>query len=67
MEEYRDLAVGGGFAIGVAGVLIKFLLDRMRRLDEIVTHHLVHSTAAQDKLADSVDRLAAAVAAWHER
>ena len=64
MENYVELAAGGGFAIAVSGVLIKFLLDRMKRLDEIVSNHIVHSTAAQEKLADSVDRLAKAVEEW---
>ena len=37
-------AVGGGFAVIVAGFLVKLMADMMKRQSEVISNHVAHST-----------------------
>lgn len=65
MENFpTEIVSGAGFAIVVAGFLLKFFVDFARKQQEVITNHVAHSTevlaqlvAAIDRLSDAIDRL----------
>ena len=54
MEPITTFAVGGGFAVVVAGILIKFVLDMLRRQGETISNHIEHSTTATIEMRDAI-------------
>lgn len=52
-----EFAIGGGFAVVVAGVLIKFLLEQVKTSQQTIATFLVDDTRAKDKLSESLREL----------
>ena len=57
METATSFAVGGGFAVIIAGVLIKFILDMLRRQGETISNHIEHSTQATMEMREAIHEL----------
>ena len=57
MEPITTFAVGGGFAVVIAGILIKFVLDMLRRQGETISNHIEHSTKATMEMREAIHEL----------
>ena len=54
-------AVGGGFAVIVAGFLVKMMADMLKRQAEVISNHVAHSTEILSLMRETIQELTLAV------
>ena len=54
-------AVGGGFAVIVAGFLVKMMADMLKRQAEVISNHVAHSTETTVLMREAIQELTVAV------
>ena len=53
-----ETLAGAGFAVAVAGFLLKFFVDHIKRMEKIFENHVEHNTTAQIEVARAIVTMA---------